>query len=109
MRISDNLPFRIEDPYPCVRLLSECGQHAADAVGGERLVARQSGGHQPRLLHHPAFLALEQLGFVDVQIEDSGHGHEHHQQVEREQAKTDARWTMAAEDVWTPKELHREC
>jgi hypothetical protein len=82
---------RIEDAKARLRSLLQTLECAFDQRGIDRGAIAQHGGEHTRLLHHFAFLRLQQAGFVDIEIENADHGNEHHEQVEPQQARADPR------------------
>jgi hypothetical protein len=90
-RVHDQGGANVVNAYPRVGALVETPQDGLAVFARRRRARAEGRRHEPRLLHHTAFLLFQELRLVHVEVEDSRDGQKHDEQVEREDLQSDAR------------------
>ena len=96
-RIRDERALRIEDLQPCLGAPLEPGKRPLDEGHVDLWHVPEDRRQETRLLHHLAFLRLQQPRFVHVQIQHADDRYEDDEQVEGKQPCPDLRRTPLQE------------
>ncbi len=86
--------------------LAELDQDPLGVGGFETPGRLEGGGEQSALLGHCAFLCFEEVALIGVEDENTGHGQEDDQHIERQQPDGDAgepaEWGLRHESLRRP-------
>ena len=103
---SASSPFEVEKIRMRASPRGQPSQQTGRGVRRQLLAIAKSRGNQAALLHHAALLRLEELRFVDFEVQDAGDRQKDEEQVKGEQPRTETQRSQPLQPGTQRRQAH---